>query len=129
MGEGKFSNSGHLLALREEIRDRQKNWDGANDAKIKGLVRDLDTTNRSLILRSKIIGTWINIRGTTETGTVLAATEFCGLLCARYNVTPPPNLQSKLYGCVTSCGVHTALIYSKGYLVIAHHNELCDKLL
>ena len=44
-GEGVFSNSDHLLALREEICDGQKKWDNINDAKLKGLVRDLNATN------------------------------------------------------------------------------------
>ena len=72
----------------------QKLRDGTNDAKLEGLVRDIDTTVRSLILRAKITGAWLNVRGTTVTGTLFLAMDFFDLLCARYNVTPP-NLQSK----------------------------------
>ena len=74
-GGGSFSNAYHLLVLTEEIRDGQKNWDDVNDAKLKGLVRNLDTTNRRFILIAKITSAWLNEQGTTVTGTVLAATE------------------------------------------------------
>ena len=37
MEESVFSNTGHLLMLMEESRDGQKNWDGVNDATLKGL--------------------------------------------------------------------------------------------
>ena len=51
---GVFSDAEHLLVLREESRDGQKNWDDVNDAKLKSLVRDLNNTECHLILRSKI---------------------------------------------------------------------------
>ena len=73
-GEGAFSNANHLLKFREERRDGQKNRDDANDAKLKELVADLDTTNRRLIIHAKNTGAWLNVRGTTVTGTLLAAT-------------------------------------------------------
>ena len=88
-GEGAFSNAGHLLVLREERHDVQKTRDDINDAKLKGLVRDLDGTNRRIIICVKITGSWLNIQDTTVTGTVLAATEFINLLYAHYYVTPP----------------------------------------
>ena len=34
-------------------------------------------------------GSWLTVRGTTVTGTVLTAMEFCDFLCACYDVTPP----------------------------------------
>ena len=37
-GGGAFSNADHLLALREERREREKNRDDANNATLKGLV-------------------------------------------------------------------------------------------
>ena len=43
-GGGAFSNTNHLLVLREESSGGQKNKDDANYAKLKGLVRDLNTT-------------------------------------------------------------------------------------
>ena len=52
-GGGEFSNADHLLALREESCERQKNRDDANDAKLKGLVGDLIGTNWILILRAQ----------------------------------------------------------------------------
>ena len=88
-GGGDIPRANHLLELREERSGRQKNCDDINYSKIKGLVRDLDTTKRRLILHSKSIGVWLNVQGTTVTGTLLSATESCDFLCARYNVTPP----------------------------------------
>ena len=88
MGGGAFSNSGHLLTLRIERRDGQKNQDDVNDANLKGLVRDLDTTDHCLILHTKITSAWMNVRGNMVTGTSLDAMEFCDFLCARYDVTP-----------------------------------------
>ena len=41
MGVSKFLTTNHLMALREESRDRQKRRDDANDSKLKGLVKDL----------------------------------------------------------------------------------------
>ena len=48
------------------------------------------------------------------------------ILCARYNVSPL-NLQSHFDGSGTSFGVTHALICSIVGLVIARHNEICDK--
>ena len=48
--------------------------------------------------------------------------------CACYDVTPL-NLQRKCNGCVTSFDVLHSLSYSKGGLLIARHNIVCDKLL
>ena len=55
-GEGKFSTADHLLLLREERWDGQKNLGAVNDAKLKGLARDPDTTDHCLILLSKNTG-------------------------------------------------------------------------
>ena len=55
------------------MRYGQKNWDGINDAKLKELFADLDSTNRLLILRAKNTGTWLKVWGTTVTNAVLAA--------------------------------------------------------
>ena len=50
---------------------------------------DLNGTDCHLNLRSKITRACLNVQGTTVTGAVLAAMEFCDLLCAHYDVTPP----------------------------------------
>ena len=60
-----------------------------NDAKLKELVSDLDSTDHCLILRDKNTGAWLNVRGTTVTGKVLASMGFNYFKCARYDVTPP----------------------------------------
>ena len=74
-GEGEFSTADHFLTLREERRDGQKRRDDANGAKIKELVDDLKAPDHRLILRTKNTGSWLNVRGTTVTGTVLAAID------------------------------------------------------
>ena len=53
-GVGAFYNCDELLALREERRNRKKNWDETNDATLKGIFGDLIVTNLLLILRAKI---------------------------------------------------------------------------
>ena len=69
MEESMFSNTDHPLMLMEESFDGQKKWDDANDVKLKGLVRDLDTTKGHIILCAKNTGAWLNVQGTTVTGT------------------------------------------------------------
>ena len=54
---------------------KKKNWYDVNGAKLKETVTDLNRTNHFLILWAKNIGAWLNARGATVTGTVLAATE------------------------------------------------------
>ena len=74
MGGGALSNADHLLALRGERRDRQKNQDDANYATLKGLVGYLLDTNRRLILWAKNKSAWMSVRGTTVSDTVFSAT-------------------------------------------------------
>ena len=80
MGEEKFSTYNWLLALREERCDRQKFQDDANGVKLKGLVDDLETTDRRLILQAKNTGHWLRVWVNTVTSTVLSAmkiSDFC----------------------------------------------------
>ena len=127
-GGGELSNDNHLLDIREERREKEKNRDDINEVKIKGLLRDLDTTDRNLILCAKITGAWTNVWGTTVTGKVLLATEFCDFLCAHYNV-PPSNPHRKRNGCGTSFNIYHTLSWCKGGLVIARHNKMREKIL
>ena len=89
IGERAFSSAYHIIALREERSDGQKVQDDSNGAKLKGLAKDIKAIDNCLIIRAKNTVSWPTVRGTTVTGTVLAATEFCGFLCACYDVTPP----------------------------------------
>ena len=73
-GGGGFSNVDHFMDLREERRDGHKNWDDENYATLKGLVGYLIGTDHRLILCAKNTGAWLNVRGTTVTGTVFLAT-------------------------------------------------------
>ena len=125
---GAFSNTGHLRTLSEERRDRKKYWDSAYKTNLKGLVGNLKGNYTHLILRAKITGAWLSVRGTTVSDTVLSATKFRDFLCARYNVSTL-NLQSHCYGCGTVFIVTHALSCIIGGLVIVCHNKTHDKLL
>ena len=77
-GGGAFPNANHLRNLSEEIHDGQEDRGDVYKIKINGLVRDLKVTDKRLILRVKITGAWLSVRGTTVSGTVLSSTEFWG---------------------------------------------------
>ena len=64
----------------------QKHRDDVNDDTLKGLVGSIKCTDRRLMLQIKNTGAWLKVHGNTVTGTVLLATEYCDLLCVRYNV-------------------------------------------
>ena len=102
-GGGVFYNADHLLVLREERRDGQKNLIDANEVTLKGLVGDLIGNDWRLILRAKDTGACLNVCFTTETGTVLSAIEFRYFLCAHYNVTPS-NSRATATGVILSLG-------------------------
>ena len=102
--------------------------EAAYKTKLKGLVRDLKGIHRRLILCTKRTGAWLSVIGTTFSGTVLSATGFWDLLCARYSVYPL-NLQSHFNGCGTAFGVTYTLICSTYGLVIARYKKIRDKLL
>ena len=110
----------------------RKSWwtkilDDANDVKLRRLVNGLDAPDSRLILCAKNIGSCMTIQGTTVTGTVLAATEFCEFLFARYDVTPH-NLK-KCHGCNQSLYIHHILSCSKGGLIMPCHNKVRDNIL
>ena len=67
-----------------------------------------------------------SVRGTKVSGTVLSATEFRDLLCARYNA-PPLDPQIHCDGCGTEFGVTHTLRCSTGSLVIARHKKIREK--
>ena len=46
----------------------------ANNAKLRGQVKNLESSDCHLILCAKQTSSWLTVRGTTVTGTVLAAT-------------------------------------------------------
>ena len=70
-GGGVLSNTDHLLVLREESHDGKKNQYDANEATLKGLVGDLLGIDRHLILQAKNTGSWMSIRNTMVSGTLL----------------------------------------------------------
>ena len=127
-GEGVFYSADHVLALREESRAGQEKRDDINYATLKGLVGDFIDANWCLILRAKNIGSWLNSQGNTVTGALFPDTEFRNFLCTRYNVTPL-KLQSNCNRCGIAFNLPHTLICRKVGLVIARHNEVCDKLL
>ena len=72
-----FSNADHLWNLSEEQRDRNKDRDVSYESRLKVLVRDIKGTDKRLLLHAKITGAWLSVHGTTVSGTVIFATEFC----------------------------------------------------
>ena len=97
-------------------------------AKLKGLVKDLKALDRRLIIRAKNTGSFLTVRVTIVTGTVLAATEFCDFLCTSYDGTLPPNLQ-KFYGLYLSFSVCNILSCCSRDFYIAYHRKCCCKFL
>ena len=85
--ERAFSNVDHHMALKEEKCDVKKIQDYSNEAKFKGIVKDLKENDCHLILQAKIIGSWMTVWVNTVTNTVLAATELRDFVCARYDIT------------------------------------------
>ena len=65
-----------VITLSEERRDRNKDQDAVYESKLKGLVSDIKSTDKRLILRAKSTGDWPSVHGNTFSGTVLSATEF-----------------------------------------------------
>ena len=88
IGERAFSSAYHLIALREERSDGQKIRNYTNKAKLKGLVKSLKALDRRFIIHTKNTGSYLIIRVTTVTGTVLAATKIRDFFCACYYFIP-----------------------------------------
>ena len=98
------------------------------ESRPKGLVSDLQGTDKRLLTYSKRKGGWMSVCSNTVSGTVLSATEFRYFLCARYNVFPV-NLLSHCDGCGTAVGVTHILRFIIGGLVIVRHNKIRDEIL
>ena len=77
-GGGGFSNADHFRTLSKEQRDGKESWDVAYESRLKGLVSNLKGTYKRLLIRAKITGAWLRVRGITVSGTVLSATGFWG---------------------------------------------------
>ena len=75
-GERELSNADHLWVVKEERRDGKKYWYDGNDAKLRVTVNDQVDFEKRIFLQAKHTGSWLSVRGTTVTGTVLADTEF-----------------------------------------------------
>ena len=75
-GGGGFSNADHLRTLSEERRDGKKAQDVAYKSRLKCLVSNIHGTENCLLLRAKITGAWLSVRGTTVSSTVISATDF-----------------------------------------------------
>ena len=54
--------------------------DDSNNAKTRGLVKNLESPELRLILLAKHTGSWLTVQGTTVTGTLLVAMEFSNFL-------------------------------------------------
>ena len=115
-GGGGFSNVDHLWTVSEERRERNKCGDVAYKSRLKGLVSYHQGTDKHILIRANSTGSWMSLRGTTVSGTLLSATKSRDFLCACYNVSPV-NLHSRCDGGVTAFGVEHPLICSIGGLV------------
>ena len=49
---------------------------------------NLKLPDHRLIIHAKHTGSWMTVRGTKVTDTVLVAKKISDFMCARYNVTP-----------------------------------------
>ena len=81
-GWGELFNANHLRTLSEKRRDGKKYRDVVYKSRLKGLVRNLQGTDKCLLLRAKITGAWLIVHSTTVSGTVLSATEFWDFMCS-----------------------------------------------
>ena len=57
---------------------RKKDQEAAYESRLKGLVNDIKGNDNRIFVRAKIRDAWLNIPGTTVSGTVLSTTEFRG---------------------------------------------------
>ena len=76
-----ISIADHLLALREERRHGQKIRDDTNKDKLKELVKEFEILYLCIVLRTKNIGSWLTVRGTTVTCTVFVDKKFVVFMC------------------------------------------------
>ena len=106
----------------------RKTWKLRKKKKLKGLVHNLKSTDKSLILCAKRTGAWLNVCGTKVSGKVLTDTEFGDFLCARYSVYPLTS-QRHCDGCGTAFAVAHVLSCIIGGLFIARHNEIRVEIL
>ena len=90
-----FQQSTTFRPFKEGSIKGKKNQDNVNNTNIEEIVKDLPPLSCCLFLRSTQMVSWMNVRVTTLTCTVLPAIKFCDFLCARYNITPPPPLTLK----------------------------------
>ena len=88
-GGGLFLNADHLRTLMEERRDGKKNRDAVYESNLKGLVINIESTDKRLLIHAKITGAWLSIRGTTVSGAVVSATEFVVFSSERRKPSPP----------------------------------------
>ena len=100
----------------------------ANEAKLKGLFKNIKAIDLRLIIHAKNTVFWLTVRGNTVTSTVLAATEFLDFLCARYDVILP-KLQENVTAYLCPYTYTTDLSEETGGLVISCHKKVRDKLI
>ena len=66
----------------------EKIWNDVNKTNLGGIAKNLQSPDRRLVLCAKHTVSYMTIRDTKVSGTLLADTEICDFLCERYNVTP-----------------------------------------
>ena len=75
-GGGEFSNAYHFRTLSREQPDGKKYLDVAHESRLKGLLSGIKGSDNRLLVRAKITGAWMSVRGTTVSGTVISSTKF-----------------------------------------------------
>ena len=75
-GGGELSNADQLWTISEEKRDEKEARDVAYKSILKGLASNIKGTKKRLIIHDKSTGSWMSVRSTTVSGTVLSDPEF-----------------------------------------------------
>ena len=77
---GGVSTSDNLWAVKEERQDGNKDRDDANDTKSRRIINAQGNLDKRLFMRANHMGSWMSVQGTTVTGTLLTATQFCDFM-------------------------------------------------
>ena len=95
--------------------------------KLRGIINEKGNFDKRLFLRAKFTASWLSVRGTIVTGTVLAATDYRYFSSVHYNVNTHI-LQRKRDGYLQTISMCHAISRSNGGLVISRYNKKRDKI-
>ena len=83
-GESNVPTADHIQAVKEQRWDRNKYQDDPNDAKLREIIND----EKHVFLGAKYTASWMSVRSTTVTGTVLSTTDYCDFYVPVMTLTP-----------------------------------------